>query len=163
MKNATSHPQTNSISGQQVLSVSSPAFEPNGMIPSKYTCDGKDVNPPLHIGQVPQGAKSLAVIVDDPDAPAGTWVHWVMWNIPLATEIRENDAPGLQGMNDFSKHRYNGPCPPGGVHRYFFKVFALDDVLNIPASSDKGDLERAMAPHTLAHGELIGRYARMGR
>lgn len=163
MKSATTHPQTNSISGQKQLTVTSPGFEADGTIPSKYTCDGKDVNPPLLIGQVPPETRSLALIVDDPDAPAGTWVHWVMWNIPPAGEIRENDAPGMQGMNDFSKHRYNGPCPPSGVHRYFFKVYALDDVLNIPASSDKGDLERAMAPHILAYGELVGRYSRPGR
>ena len=163
MKNATTHPQTNSISGQKLLTVTSTGFEADGAIPSKYTCDGMDVNPPLLIGQVPQEIRSLAIIVDDPDAPAGTWVHWVMWNIPPASEIKENAAPGMQGMNDFSKHRYNGPCPPSGVHRYFFKVYALDDVLNIPASSDKGDLERAMASHILAYGELVGRYSRHDR
>lgn len=162
MKSATTHPQANSTTGQKLLTITSSAFESNGTIPSKYTCDGKDVNPPLQIAQVPPEAKSLAVIVDDPDAPAGIWVHWVMWNIPVTGEIKENDAPGMQGMNDFSKHRYNGPCPPSGVHRYFFKVYALDDVLNIPVSSDKGDLERAMAPHIRAYGELIGRYSRMG-
>lgn len=163
MKSATTHPQTNRISRQKQLTVTSPQFETDGTIPSKYTCDGKDVNPPLLIGQVPQETRSLAIIVDDPDAPAGTWVHWVMWNIPPSSEVRENDAPGMQGMNDFSKHRYNGPCPPSGVHRYFFKVYALDDVLNIPASSDKGDLERAMESHILAYGELVGRYSRPGR
>lgn len=150
------------MTGRKLLTIASSAFEANGSIPSQYTCDGKDVNPPLQIEQVPAETKSLALIVDDPDAPSGTWVHWVMWNIPPTTEIRENDAPGMQGMNDFSKHRYNGPCPPNGEHRYFFKVYALDDSLNIPVSSDKGDLERAMAPHILAYGELIGRYHRIG-
>jgi Raf kinase inhibitor-like YbhB/YbcL family protein len=163
MKKATPHLQPDSQSGKKLLTLTSPAFEPNGSIPSKYTCDGTDVNPPLRVEKVPDGARSLAIVVDDPDAPAGTWVHWVMWNIPVTNEIGEDEAPGLQGMNDFSKHRYNGPCPPGGMHRYFFKVYALDDVLNIPASSDKGDLERAMAPHLLAYGELIGRYSRVGR
>lgn len=163
MKSAPIQPATNSFSGQKLLTVTCHHFEADGTIPSKYTCDGKDLNPPLQIGQVPKETRSLAIIVDDPDAPAGTWVHWVMWNIPPASEIRENDAPGLQGMNDFSKHRYNGPCPPKGVHRYFFKVYALDDMLNIPASSDKGDLERAMATHVLAYGELIGRYSSSGK
>jgi Raf kinase inhibitor-like YbhB/YbcL family protein len=162
MKSTTPHPQPNTPTGQKQLIITSAAFEPNGTIPPKYTCDGKDVNPSLQIQQVPPEARSLAVIVDDPDAPAGTWVHWVLWNVPVASEIKENDAPGMQGINNFSKHRYNGPCPPGGVHRYFFKVYALDDVLNIPASSDKGDLERAMAPHVLAYGELVGRYSRLG-
>lgn len=163
MKSSIAHPATSSTQAQAQLVVTSPAFEPNGTIPSQYTCDGKDVNPPLHIEKIPPEAKSLAIIVDDPDAPSGTWVHWVMWNIPITREIGENTAPGMQGMNDFSKHRYNGPCPPGGVHRYYYKVYALDDVLNIPASSDKGDLERAMTPHILAYGELIGRYSRIGR
>lgn len=160
MKSTTTHPQSDSATTQNQLAISSPAFDADGTIPSKYTCDGKDVNPPLQVGQIPQGTRSLAVIVDDPDAPSGTWVHWVMWNVPVASEIKEADAPGVQGMNDFSKHRYNGPCPPNGVHRYFYKVYALDDVLNIPVSSDKGDLERAMAPHVLAQGELVGRYSR---
>lgn len=163
MKSATSHPHTDSVTGKKLLTITSPAFESNGSIPSKYTCDGKDVNPPLHIDNLPQEARSLALIVDDPDAPAGTWVHWVMWNIPVTKELKENEAPGLQGMNDFSKHRYNGPCPPSGVHRYFYKVYALDDELNLPVSSDKADLERAMAPHVLAYGELVGRYSRTGR
>lgn len=163
MKSATSHPDKSSTITPKLLTISSPAFEPNGTIPSKYTCDGKDVNPPLLIEDVPREARSLAIIVDDPDAPSGTWVHWVVWNIPITNELGENTAPGMQGMNDFSKHRYNGPCPPGGVHRYFYKVYALDDVLNIPVSSDKGDLERAMAPHILAYGELVGRYSRTGR
>lgn len=163
MKSATTHSRTDSTAGQKLLTITSAAFEPNGTIPSKYTCDGKDVNPPLHIASIPEEARSLALIVDDPDAPSGTFVHWVMWNIPLTNDIEEDSAPGQQGMNDFSKHHYNGPCPPSGVHRYFFKVYALDDKLNIPPSSDNGDLEKAMNTHILAYGELVGRYSRPGR
>lgn len=160
MKSAPSHSPASAATGRKVLNITSPAFEANDNIPSQYTCDGKDVNPPLLIENIPPDARCLAVIVDDPDAPSGTWVHWVMWNIPVTGEIKENSAPGVQGMNDFSKHRYNGPCPPGGTHRYFYKVYALDGELNLPASSDKGDLEKAMESQVVAYGELMGRYSR---
>jgi Raf kinase inhibitor-like YbhB/YbcL family protein len=145
------------------LTISSPAFGHNTTIPQKHTCDGKDINPPLIIGQVPPGAKSLALIVDDPDAPMGTWVHWVLWNIaPDTTEIREDSVPkgSIQGVNDFRKHAYGGPCPPSGTHRYFFKLYALDAVLNIGPSSGKAELERAMQGHILSKADIIGLYAR---
>lgn len=145
------------------LNVSSPAFASMGQIPAKYTCDGSDVNPPLKWEGVPAQAKSLALIVDDPDAPAGTWVHWVMWNIDTArTEIAENSVPkgAVQGMTDFRKQAYGGPCPPSGSHRYFFKLYALDTVLNIPPRSSKADLEKAMKGHIVANAELVGTYKR---
>lgn len=143
------------------LTVKSSAFEHNGLIPRKYTCDGEDVNPPLTIEDIPEGTKSLALIIDDPDAPMGTWDHWIVWNIPPASnEIRENSVPGVEGMNDFKKHSYGGPCPPGGTHRYFFKVYALNAKLIIGANSRKKDLEKATQGHILAKGELIGRYSR---
>jgi Raf kinase inhibitor-like YbhB/YbcL family protein len=143
------------------LKIKSSAFEHNGSIPRKYTCDGEDVNPPLTIEDIPEGTHSLALIMDDPDAPMGTWDHWVVWNIPPSSkEIRENSVPGVEGMNDFRKHSYGGPCPPGGTHRYFFKVYALNTTLNIGANSRKKDLEKAMQDHILAKGELIGRYSR---
>jgi Raf kinase inhibitor-like YbhB/YbcL family protein len=142
------------------LKIKSPAFEHNGLIPRKYTCDGEDVNPPLVIEDIPGGAQSLALIVDDPDASMGTWNHWVVWNIPPMKEIKENTVPGIEGMNDFRKHSYGGPCPPGGTHRYFFKVYALDTKLNLGANSRKKDLEKAMQGHILAMGELMGRYSR---
>ena len=109
------------------LKLLSPAFKHNDSIPSKYTCDGADVNPPLVIENAPLSTKSLALIVDDPDAPVGTWVHWVVWNIgPTTSEIGENMVPSgaQQGINDFRKHNYGGPCPPSGTHRYFFKLYA---------------------------------------
>ncbi len=145
------------------LKIASPAFAHNEFIPLKYTCDGANVSPPLGIGNVPTLAKSLALIVDDPDAPAGTWVHWVVWNIsPTTKEIGENTAPegASQGMTDFRKQRYDGPCPPSGVHRYFFKLYALDSLLALGPNVDKGVLERAMKGHILAQTELIGLYKR---
>jgi len=142
------------------LSVSSSAFENNKLIPSKYTCDGEDVNPPLTIEGVPDGTKSLVLIVDDPDAPMGTFDHWVVWNIPPTSKIEENAVPGTEGVNDFRKRSYGGPCPPYGTHRYFFKVYALDTKLDLSPNSRKKDVEKAMQGHVLAKGELIGLYRR---
>ncbi|MEJ2684920.1 MAG: YbhB/YbcL family Raf kinase inhibitor-like protein [Candidatus Sulfobium sp.] len=143
--------------------IASPAFEENGRIPQEYTCDGEDVNPPLNIENVPPSAKSLALIVDDPDAPGKTWVHWVLWNIPPATtEIKENSVPkgAAQGKNDFGKNSYGGPCPPSGTHRYFFKLYALDTPLQLGSRSTKYDLESAMRGHIVSQTELIGLYRR---
>jgi Raf kinase inhibitor-like YbhB/YbcL family protein len=143
--------------------VTTPAFENNGQIPSKFTCDGSDVNPQLVIHNTPSGAKSLAMIVDDPDAPMGTWVHWVVWNIsPQTKEIRENTVPegAQQGINDFRKQDYGGPCPPSGTHRYFFKLYALDSTLTLDSRSKKADLEKAMKKHVLAETQIIGLYKR---
>ncbi|RME55242.1 YbhB/YbcL family Raf kinase inhibitor-like protein [Candidatus Woesearchaeota archaeon] len=144
------------------MKITSPVFENNGDIPSKYTCDGKDVNPELVIEDVPENAKTLALIVDDPDAPAGTWVHWVVWNIPKDIgKIEEDSVPGIEGMNDFRKNSYGGPCPPSGKHRYYFKLYALDAMLNLDASATKKDLELAMQGHILAKAEIVGLYSRV--
>lgn len=142
------------------LQVTSTAFTAGGMIPSQYTCDGANINPPLDIQGIPKGAKSLALIVDDPDAPVGTWVHWVVWNIPVAAHLEENTVPGKEGLNDFKKHHYGGPCPPSGTHRYFFKVYALDVMLDLPDNTKKAGLEKAMEGHIVALGELMGVYKR---
>lgn len=145
------------------MKISSPAFKHNETIPSKYTCDGADVNPALVIERVPAEAKSLALIMDDPDAPRGTWVHWVVWNVnPKIKEITENTVPdgGKQGMNDFRKHDYGGPCPPSGTHRYFFKLYALDTILDIGPNTTKAQLESAMKNHIIAQTETIGLYKR---
>ena len=143
------------------LFVKSPAFENNNPIPAKYTCDGADVNPPLNIEGVPEEAKTLVLIVDDPDAPMGTFDHWVVWNIPAATRlIKENSVPGKEGISSYGKHSYGGPCPPSGTHRYFFKVYALDAELDLKFSSTKRDVEKAMEEHVLAEGELVGLYSR---
>lgn len=145
----------------EMLTVSSPVFENNGNIPAKYTCDGDDVNPPLDISDIPEGTQSIVLIVDDPDAPMGTWDHWVVWNIEPVEKIEENSVPGTQGLNDFRKNSYGGPCPPSGTHRYFFKVYALDTKLDLDTDSKKSDVERAMQGHILAKGELIGLYSRV--
>jgi Raf kinase inhibitor-like YbhB/YbcL family protein len=144
-----------------VMNITSPAFKHNEMIPVKYTCDGADVNPPLLFEDVPANAKSLALIVDDPDAPRGTWVHWVVWNIaPDTREVPEKSVPkgALQGMNDFRKKDYGGPCPPSGTHRYFFKLYALDGVLTLGKNADKAALEAAMQGHIISQAEIIGLY-----
>lgn len=144
------------------LKVSSPAFGANQAIPSKYTCEGKDINPPLEIANIPEKAHSLVLIVDDPDAPGKNWVHWLVWNIPITHYIKENSVPGEQGMNDFKRVAWGGPCPPSGLHRYFFKVYALDTLLQLPAKTTKKELEQAMGEHILAFGELVGLYKRQG-
>ncbi|MFO7929323.1 MAG: YbhB/YbcL family Raf kinase inhibitor-like protein [Candidatus Humimicrobiaceae bacterium] len=148
---------------KEMLSIGSPAFVHNEMIPSKYTCDSDNINPPLLISGIPEGTESLALIVDDPDAPGGTWVHWIVWNIgPATTEIKENSAPegAVEGMTDFGKPGYGGPCPPSGTHRYFFKLYALDTTLKLDASATVEELENAMEDHLLDKAELIGLYER---
>lgn len=144
------------------MKIWSSAFADKEAIPSRYTCDGDDINPPLQF-DVPSSAKSLALIVDDPDAPRGTWVHWVVWNIdPNTSEIKEDSVPksSRQGINDFGNMSYGGPCPPSGTHRYFFKLYALDVSLNIPSRSAKADLEKAMQGHIIERAEMIGLYRR---
>lgn len=140
------------------LKITSPAFTSGEFIPRKYTCQGDDINPSIDISGIPRDAQSLAIIVDDPDAPMGTWVHWVMWNIPVAGRIAENSVPGEEGWNDFKRKEWGGPCPPSGTHRYYFKVYALDDMLDLPSGSTKEELERAMEGHILGKGELMGNY-----
>lgn len=144
--------------GGKGMQITSPAFVNGGFIPRKYTCQGQDVNPPLVIEDIPAGAKSLALIVDDPDAPMGTWVHWVLFDLPLLDRIEEDSVPGKQGINDFGKRDYGGPCPPSGTHRYFFKLYALDKMLDLPEGISKKDLEKAMQGHILDQAQLIGLY-----
>lgn len=151
--------------------LTSPSFENNGFIPAKFTCDsstgltagGGDINPELHIQNVPDGAKGLALIMDDPDAPGRTFVHWLVWNIDPKTAIikQESRPPGsVEGRTDFGRIGYGGPCPPSGTHRYFFKLYALDIVLDLSAGSDKMKLEEAMKGRVLAETELVGLYER---
>ncbi|MBI4235192.1 YbhB/YbcL family Raf kinase inhibitor-like protein [Candidatus Peregrinibacteria bacterium] len=145
------------------MEITSPAFNNNEKIPSKYTCDGAGLSPPLKISNVPQEAKSLVLISDDPDAPMGTWVHWLVWNIdPKIFEITENNVPSdaVQGTTSFGNSVYGGPCPPSGVHRYFFKLYALDTMLDLSSSTQKADLESAMENHILNRAEIIGLYQR---
>ena len=149
--------------------IASTTFSSGGTIPKKYTCDGPDLSPPLSWQEPPAGTQSFALIADDPDAPAGTWVHWVLYNAPTTAKelpegvTKEEQLPDgtLQGRNDFRKIGYGGPCPPPGKpHRYFFKLYALDTKLNLKAGANKADVERAMKGHILGETELIGRYGR---
>ena len=145
------------------MKIESRAFLNNGKIPSKYTCDGENVNPPLAISDVPRTANSLVLIVDDPDAPTGTWVHWTVWNInPQTREIFEKNCPpeAIEGMTDFGRRGYGGPCPPSGEHRYFFKLYALDIILNLTSDATAKDIEKAMENHIIDKAELIGVYSR---
>ncbi len=148
------------------MKITSPAFEPNQNIPVKYTCDGDNVNPPLDFKDVPPQAVSLALIVDDPDAQAGTWTHWTVWNIdPSTASIAENSVPpkAMQGQTSYGQNIYGGPCPPAGAHRYLFKLYALDAKLSLSSFSLKADLEKAMENHILAQAELVGLYSRSGK
>ena len=144
------------------MKLTSSAFEHNGDIPEEFTCDDADISPPLAIEEASENAKSLALIMDDPDAPVGTFVHWVVWNIdPTTTEIKKGEQiPWPQGRTDFGKQGYGGPCPPGGTHRYFFKLYALDTKLDLQPRSTKRDLERAMEGHIIEKAELMGKYSR---
>jgi Raf kinase inhibitor-like YbhB/YbcL family protein len=150
------------------IKVTSSAFTEGGLIPSKYTCDGSDISPPLQWEAVPDGTKSLALISDDPDAPVGTWVHWVLFNLPADCKGLEENIPpdktlpngARQGLTDFGRIGYGGPCPPSGTHRYFFKIYALDTKLDLAAGVKKRELLKAMEGHILGQGQLIGKYKR---
>ena len=150
------------------IKIKSTAFEEGGMIPKQYTCDGTDISPPLAWSSVPNGTKSIALICDDPDAPMGTWVHWVLFNLPAdMKELPEGVPPqktlengSIQGMNDFRKIGYGGPCPPSGTHRYYFKLYALDTEMNLEPGITKRELLKAMEGHILAEGQLMGKYKR---
>ena len=142
------------------LHISSPEFDAHGFIPPRFTCDGANVNPPLDIDDVPSKTKTLALILEDPDAPIRPWVHWLAWNIPVVRHLHEDAMLREQGMTDFRQNKYGGPCPPYGVHHYHFKVYALDCHLNLPRETSKNDLEKAMQGHVIGFGELVGRYKR---
>jgi len=138
-------------------------FENNSKIPSKYTCDGNNISPPLEISEIPENAKTLAIIVDDPDAPMGTWLHWAIWNIEVnksSISISEGEAPGTQGETNSGGVEYSGPCPPRGTHRYFFKVYALNATLDLEEGASKKELENAMQEHILDKAEIIGLYSK---
>jgi Raf kinase inhibitor-like YbhB/YbcL family protein len=148
------------IIANSTVSVHSPSFIYNGPIPLKYTCEGENINPEIDIAELPEETKSMALIVDDPDAPNGTFVHWVMWNIPPVKVIRENSSPGIEGKNGKMENKYQGPCPPSGVHHYHFHIYALDSELNLDPNTDKSKLVKAMNGHILGTGELIGTYTK---
>ena len=150
------------------IKITSSAFEDGGLIPPQYTCDGEDISPPLQWDAVPEGTKSVALICDDPDAPIGTFVHWVLFNLPADTkELAEGIPKGTtlpngaqQGTSDFGRIGYGGPCPPSGTHRYFFRIYALDTQIDLAPGARKPDLLNAMQGHILAQGQLMGKYKR---
>ena len=142
------------------MKITSPSFRNNEKMPAKFTYDGEDINPALDIENLPEGTKSLALIVDDPDAPMKTWVHWVVYDIPPSGRIDEGSIPGKQGINDSGGKDYHGPCPPSGTHRYYFKIYALDKTLGLNDGISKADLEKAMQRSILSSAELVGLYNR---
>jgi Raf kinase inhibitor-like YbhB/YbcL family protein len=148
------------------MKISSSVFDNNQKIPIKYTCDGENINPPLLISDISEKAKCLALIVDDPDAPNKTWLHWTLWNIPIKdnreVEIEEGEIPenSIEGITDFGTIGYGGPCPPSGIHRYFFKIFSLDSLLELKEGASLKELEEEMKEHILEKEELIGLYSR---
>lgn len=146
----------------ETLIISSPAFEHEGEIPSKYTCEGEEMSPPLQISEIPHGTQTLALIMEDPDAPNGTYDHWLVWNIPPDGHLKENFNPGINGMNSAGKTGYHGPCPPNGSHRYYFHIYALDKELDLAPGESKHALLQEMENHTLAKGSLMGRYEKKG-
>jgi Raf kinase inhibitor-like YbhB/YbcL family protein len=159
--NGTTGPTTSFV-------ISTTAFSSGAAIPVQYTCDGTDISPPLQWSGAPEGTQSFVLIVDDPDAPGGTWVHWVLFNIPATTSsLGEGVSPGgalpagsVEGQNDWGRQQYGGPCPPSGTHRYYFRLYALDTTLNLAARPERQDVDQAMSGRILAQTELMGTYAR---
>ncbi|MFP4473079.1 MAG: YbhB/YbcL family Raf kinase inhibitor-like protein [Candidatus Omnitrophota bacterium] len=140
------------------LSVRSPEFGEGEMIPVEFTCQGPDVNPPLKISDIPDGTESLAMVVEDPDAPTGTWIHWIVFDVPIMGEIPRDSRPGREGKNDFGRMDFGGPCPPSGEHRYIFRVYALDTILGLPEGIGKDQLMDALEGHVIEQAELTGIY-----
>lgn len=148
--------------GEMGIQITSSEFNEGGNIPVRFTCDGEDISPPLAWTVLPTGTRSLALVVDDPDAPVGTWVHWVIFNLPADIDSLSEGVSGLGtgGLNSWRRLGYGGPCPPSGTHRYYFKLYALDSMLSLPQGASKGELEKAMQGHVLAQGQLMGKYSR---
>ncbi|HYX28011.1 MAG TPA: YbhB/YbcL family Raf kinase inhibitor-like protein [Pyrinomonadaceae bacterium] len=163
---STAVSQTPAQAAAASIKLSSSAFKDSGPIPKQYTCDGVNISPPLEWTGIPKTGKTIAIIADDPDAPAGTWVHWIVYNLPAESIGLIENTPatdeikggGFQGRNDFKDIGYGGPCPPSGTHRYFFKIYALDSELPLKAGATKAEVENAMAGHIVGQGQLIGTY-----
>lgn len=146
-----------------IIGVTSSAFSQGQLIPKQYTCDGANINPPLALSGIPTNAKNVVIIMDDPDAPSGTWTHWVTWNIsPDTKEIKSGIKPigSIVGNNDFGESSYEGPCPPSGTHHYFFRIYALDIKVQLTPDFKRKNLEQEMSGHVVASGELMGKYSR---
>jgi Raf kinase inhibitor-like YbhB/YbcL family protein len=160
--NRSAAPAASVSPGATSLQLTSPAYPPGGAIPARYTCKGDGVSPPLNIAGVPAAARSLALTLEDPDAPGGTFVHWTMWNIdPATATIPENSTPAgaVQGTNSFGRQRYGGPCPPAGqTHHYVFTLYALDTLLPLATGAEPAQLRTALQGHVLAQAQLVGRF-----
>ncbi|MFA5339399.1 MAG: YbhB/YbcL family Raf kinase inhibitor-like protein [Candidatus Omnitrophota bacterium] len=142
------------------MNLTSPEFSNNGNLPKKFTIDGQGVNPELDIEGIPAGTQSLVLIMDDPDAPSGTFTHWVVYDIPVVSKIEENSIPGTEGLNTLRKNKYVSPAPPSGTHRYIFRVYALDLKLNLPKNASRLTVEKMMTGHVLGKAELVSLYKR---
>jgi Raf kinase inhibitor-like YbhB/YbcL family protein len=148
---------------QTPMTIASPSFEDNSLIPSKYACDGANINPPLMFGSIPPKAKSIALVMTDPDAPGGTFTHWIIYNMPTTTtKIDENSVPAdsQEAQNSFGKKEYGGPCPPSGTHHYIFTLYALDSIISIPDEADVSDIEKVIQSNSLEQAILTGLYAK---
>jgi len=150
-----------SIMSTATIRISSPAFKDGAIMPSRFSCEGENINPPLLVKNLPPETKSLALIMEDPDAPKGTFDHWVIWNIKPTQLIEENTAPGIQGLNSRGTNQYIGPCPPYGTHRYRFILFALDSRIELDKNSGKAALKVAMEGHLIGQGEITGLYKKV--
>ena len=147
------------------MELMSSAFKANGPIPVRYTCDGENINPPLLVNDVPLGTQSMVLLVEDPDAESGVWTHWLLWDVPFnTTVINEGTVPmgAIEGMTDFQRPGYGGPCPPSGMHRYFFTLYALDTTIDLPPDTDKQKLKEVIEEHVIDKAELVGTYQRSG-
>lgn len=160
MKNNTLPNEMATAASFRQLKITSEAFTDGGNIPVKYTCDGANVNPPLNIHHIPKEAKSLVILTEDIDAPVRPWTHWLAWNIPITHHIKENQLHGTPGLNDFEYLHYTGPCTISGTHRYVFRIYALDAVLDMPFHTRKFRLQQEFSGHVVAFGELTGLYTK---
>jgi Raf kinase inhibitor-like YbhB/YbcL family protein len=158
MKTTTRQRKKMSAGAVAALNVSSKAIESHKFIPVRYTCEGENISPPLDIAGIPEQSRSLVLIVEDPDAIGATWLHWMVFNIPPVNHLDEDDIPGEQAVNDFGQCNYGGPCPPSGTHRYYFKVYALDEVLPMSEGVSRTEVMEAMEDHVLAYGEIVCLY-----
>ena len=144
----------------KTLEISSPSFLREGFIPRKFTCDGENINPEIHVDKIPDGAKSLVIIMDDPDAPVTAWTHWLVWSVFPKSIINENYKQGITGKNDFGTRKYSGPCPPYGLHKYHFRIYALNDLPILKPDISRVELQESISSSVIAYGELIGKYKR---
>ena len=160
---ACSPPTAQTFHNPLPMKISSPAFLSYEKIPSNFTCKGENINPPLEFEGIPSSARSLVLIMEDPDAPSGTWIHWLLFNIPVSYEIKENSVPegAIQGRNSWGANAYGGPCPPSGEHRYFFRLYAVDvKELGLDSSADVRMVEQMMYNHVVAEAELVGLFSK---